>query len=93
MNPEIAGIPVFAKEEITVQSPVNKRLVINLPDAVSGQEISIDCVDANGNVQMTKKLNTDKAEITLKCMLSPGVYTARFYTPHNTVSEVKFTKQ
>jgi len=92
-NPEIAGVKIFTREEITLDNPVNDQLIIHLPDAMKGEEISLECVDADGNSRMKKKLNTKNTDIHLNCKLAPGTYTARFYTEHNTITEIKFTKQ
>lgn len=92
-DPERVNEKVFAKEEISIVNPVGNELTILFPDAMVGTDITIECIDATGDVQMKKTLTVKDRETTVRCKLSPGSYTARFLTKHSVTSELNLIKE
>ncbi len=86
VEPEIAGAPVILKEEVTI-AYADKELLLHFPDALKGQEMTVECFDAKGVSQMKKKLTITANEITLKYKLAAGANKIIIKGRHNLVAE------
>ena len=92
-DPDIAGINTFANDVVSVTNPVGEQLNIHFPDDMNGQEITIECIDQEGSVQMKKAATVKGQEMQVRCKLNPGAYTVRITGHHNIMLDTKITKE
>src|SRR5581483_3228933 len=76
-DPEIAGVNVFAKEDVSVVNPVGDQLIIRFPESLVGQEVTIECFDKNGDSKMNKTKTVKDREMQVGCKLGSGEYTLK----------------
>lgn len=89
-DPEIISGTTYYKEQILLDSAVSGRLFLHVPSSLLGQEVTVECIDAAGNLKMKRGFKLASTQMMVKCKLQPGSYRAQFYTAHNFISDAQF---
>jgi hypothetical protein len=92
-DPDIARVKAITKEEVSITNPVGEQLIMHFPEDMKDQEITIECIDQNGKVQMKKTTTVNVPETQVRCKLTPGAYSVRITGHHNIILETKITKE
>ena len=90
-DPEIKGVAVSAKEDVSVDVPVKDKIVMHFSKNLIRQEISVECFEKDESM-MKKILMIKDTEMQIKCDLKPGTYVLKVVGHHNTLAELSFTK-
>lgn len=92
-DPELKNVVAAVQDKIIVESLANDRLVMHFPDAMTGQDIILECVGKDGSVAWSKNVNVQGAEGDFKCKIDAGAYTLRVRTRHNLIAEIAIEKK
>ncbi len=91
-NTEISNVESYVKEEVSVTFPTGDELIMHFPEALKGQEITLEVLDTDGDNKMKKTLTVNELETTVKCKLKKGAYTLKITGKHNLISEISINK-
>ncbi len=91
-DPEIAGVNVAYKEDISITNPVGNKFIIHFSKNMIGQEITVECFD-KAESKMKKKLTIKADEMHIKCDLNAGEYNLKITGHHNIIAEMKIIKE
>ena len=91
-DPEIRTPVLAEREEIIIKgfdnSTNTQRLVIEFPEALAGQEITVAIMNKNGKAEQTEKMVLRKTTVRIKCpALSDSQYHVIISGKHNVILE------